>query len=108
MFQQSLFDANAGGSPARLAAIDFFDGDRAKADAVIQSGQFVFLPKVRSFAELGFEILHRVYPGVKLRGFNKHDAEWQGECECRDTGGKITRYGYFCLRHCPKRGFLDR
>lgn len=108
MFQLTLFDASQYGSLERSAAIDFFDGDRDKADAVIKSGECVFLPKVRSFDELGREVIRRFYSGdlhPKRFRWTDWDTDFHGRKECAITGGKFTRYGYFCLKN--GRGILD-
>lgn len=110
-----LFDAEAlyKASAERLAAIEFCGGDSDKADAIIASGNFIFVQGVCTVEALGGE----AYCAAIGKRHNKRflsrnvDTLGQGEQELELSGGKLTRYGFFQLRHGKggfKRGFIEQ
>lgn len=110
----ALFSEEALGrcSAVRLAAIEFCGGDSDKADAIIASGNFIFVQGVCTVEALGGE----AYCAAIGKRHNKRyltrnvDQLGQGEQELELSGGKLTRYGFFQLRHSDgfKRGFIER
>lgn len=97
--QGTLFDATAVEySREYLAAVEFFDGDKAKAKAVIDNGKFIFLPKVQSVSALGWAVLKFHNGKISRKLFKSFADVEQGRKELRDSGGKITRYGFFQFR----------
>lgn len=109
----ALFSEEALGrcSAVRLAAIEFCGGDKEAADAIIKAGNFIFLPNVKTIEALGAEAF---FSSVGKRFRKKYmasvDTLAQAEYELKLSGGKLTRYGFFQLRHSDgfKRGFIER